>query len=236
MVLVMANTESSNIEMLNVKMPEMDDLEWIFYIMQGIPVTIGYALLSTIFGVFFGLLLALLNTSNVKLFRYFVAIYISIIRGTPLLLQISIVYFALPSLPGIEITAFEAGILALSINASAYLAEIFRAGINSVDEGQLEAAKSLSVPYHMTMIDIILPQAFRNTLPAIVNEIINLVKDSSLIAIIGVADLMRRAQIIAAEQYSYFAPLLVAGACYYVIIAILSLLARRLEEYTDAEN
>ena len=110
------------------------------------------------------------------------------------------------------------------------------AGIKGVDRGQVEAAKALGIPYYRMMRDIILPQAFVKILPSLVNEMINMVKESSIIAIFGEMDLMRRAQVIAAEQYQYMIPLLVAGLCYYIIVTLLSFLAGKIEEKVYAEN
>ncbi len=136
----------------------------------------------------------------------------------------------MPSLLNIEISAFTAGIIAFSMNSGAYVSENIRAGIESVDKGQFEAAKSLGIPYKLMMQHIIMPQAIRNILPSLVNESINMVKESSIISVIGEADIMRRANIVSAEQYTYFEPLLVAALCYYILVTILSLLAKLLEK------
>ncbi len=144
-------------------------------------------------------------------------------------MQLFFVYFALPSLLNIEISAFAAVIIAFSLNSGAYVSENIRAGIESVYKGQFEAAKSLGMPYKMMMQYIILPQAIRNILPSLVNEAINLTKESAIISIIGEADIMRRANIIAAEQYSFKEPLLIAALCYYIIVMSMNLLAKVLE-------
>jgi His/Glu/Gln/Arg/opine family amino acid ABC transporter permease subunit len=207
---------------------------WAFYIIKGVEVTLEYSVLSVIFGLVIGAVIALFRMSSYIPLKLFATFYISVIRGTPLLLQLSIVYFAIPGILGYRVSPFLAGIIAFSINSSAYIAEIVRAGILAVDKGQFEAAAVLKIPYLDMMKDIILPQAFRNMLPALVNECSTLIKESSLIAIIGEADLMRRAQIIAAEQYTYFEPLLVAGACYYILVLILNHFANRLEGSLNA--
>lgn len=200
------------------------------YIPAGIIVTLKYALLSVFFGLIIGTILSLCRLSSSNLLKSFATVYLSILRGTPLLLQLSIVYFALPALIHIEISAFTAGIIAFSLNSGAYVSENIRAGIESVDKGQFEAAKSLGMPYRVMMQHIIMPQAIRNILPSLVNEAINMVKESSIISTIGEADIMRRANIVSAEQYSYLEPLAVAAICYYIIITILSILARLLEK------
>jgi His/Glu/Gln/Arg/opine family amino acid ABC transporter permease subunit len=207
----------------------LPEYKWVFYIVNGTLVTLQYSLLAVFFGLCLGLMLALAVLGSNFYLRFLAYSYISVIRGTPLLLQLSIVYYLLPVVTGYNISVFAAGILAFSVNSGAYVAEIIRSGIQSIDKGQFDAAKALSIPYWRMMLDIILPQALRNILPALVNEVVNMVKESALIATLGEVDIMRRAQLVAAEQYSYFAPLLVAAACYYIIIQVLSLLAMFLE-------
>jgi ABC-type amino acid transport system permease subunit len=126
-------------------------------------------------------------------------------------------------------TAFEAGVLAFSLNSGAYVSEHIRAGILSVDRGQFEAAASLGISYFSTMKDIILPQAIKNILPSLVNESIDLLKESALVSTIGEMDLLRRANVVAAEKYIYFEPLLMVAAVYYVMVMVLSHFAKVLE-------
>lgn len=197
---------------------------------QGMLVTLQYALISVFFGLIIGTILSLFRLSSSKILKAFAICYLSVFRGTPLLLQLFIMYFAMPSLLNIEISAFTAGIIAFSMNSGAYVSENIRAGIESVDKGQFEAAKSLGISYKLMMQHIIMPQAIRNILPSLVNESINMVKESSIISVIGEADIMRRANIVSAEQYTYFEPLLVAALCYYILVTILSLLAKLLEK------
>lgn len=199
------------------------------YIPGGILVTLQYALTSVFFGLIIGSTIALSRLSNYKPLHYFAYLYLSLFRGTPLLLQLFMIYFALPKVIGIDISAFVAGIIAFSLNSGAYVSENIRAGIESVDKGQFEAAKSLGFSYPQMMKLIIMPQAIRNILPALVNEAINMVKESSIISVLGEADIMRRANVISAEHYSYAEPLMVAAACYYILIMILSFLAKKLE-------
>ncbi len=200
------------------------------YIPGGILVTLQYALLAVFFGLVIGTILSLSRLSSNKLLRGFAIVYLSIFRGTPLLLQLFIMYFAMPALLGIKISAFAAGVIAFSMNSGAYVSENIRAGIESVDKGQFEAAKSLGMSYRLMMQHIIMPQAIRNILPSLVNEAINMVKESSIISVIGEADIMRRANIVSAEQYSYFEPLMVAAICYYILVTALTLLAKLLEK------
>lgn len=207
------------------------NLEWILYILSGSLVTLKYSLLCILLGLCLGVILALFKISSNFLLNCVANSYISIIRGTPLLLQLVFVYYALPQLLNINIDMFYSILIALSVNSSAYVAEIIRSGINSVDKGQFDAAKALSIPYLPMMRDIVLPQAMKNVLPALVNEVVNLVKESAIISIIGELDILRRAQLVSAERYDYFGPLIVAGITYYIIVSILVLFARRLEKH-----
>lgn len=208
----------------------------ILYIAGGIIVTLQYTLISVTFGFLLGALLALCNISHIRALNIFASAYVSIFRGTPLLIQLSLIYFAVPTLTGYQMSVFVAGIIAFSLNSAAYVSEIIRAGIGSIDKGQFEAAKALGVPYPYMMKDIILPQALKNILPALVNEAVNLLKESAIISVIGGADLMRRAQTVAAEQYSYFGPLLIASAFYYILVMLFSYFAKILENKLKAND
>lgn len=214
----------------------MLDSSSIYFIASGVFITLKYSLLSVFFGMILGVVIALMRVTRSCFLRVVAEAYISIIRGTPLLVQLSVFYLAMPSIIGSDISVFAAGIAAFSINSGAYLSVHIYAGIKGVDIGQVEAAKALGIPYYSMMRDIILPQAFVKILPSLVNEMINMVKESSIIAIFGEMDLMRRAQVIAAEQYQYMMPLLVSGLCYYVIVTMLSFLAGKIEEKVYAEN
>lgn len=138
------------------------------------------------------------------------------------------IYLALPQF-GVDISQFQAAFLAFGLNSAAYVSEIIRAGIQAVDKGQREAAEALGIPYRPMMLRIILPQAMRNILPALFNEFINLTKESAIVSVIGVTDLMRRAQITSAETYLYFEPLLFVGLIYYVLVMGLTVIGRLLE-------
>jgi His/Glu/Gln/Arg/opine family amino acid ABC transporter permease subunit len=199
-------------------------------IISGLGVTLQYAALSVFFGFLWGTVLALFKVSRSSILIFAAKFYTSLFRGTPLLLQLVLVYYATPSLLNLKITIFQAGIVAFSLNSAAYVSETLKAGIRAIDRGQFEAAHALGLPYGLTMRDIILPQALKSMLPALVNEMINMIKESSLISIIGGADIMYRAQRVAAETYTYFEPLLIAGACYYTVIMGLTFLAHRLEK------
>jgi polar amino acid transport system permease protein len=201
-----------------------------YFIFQGVFVTLKYSVTAVCLGLVIGTILAICKVVDVKLLRIFAHSYTSIFRGTPLLIQLSIIYFGLPGLLGIKLDVFAAGVIAFSFNSGAYVSEIIRAGISSVDKGQMEAAKALGIPPILRMKDIILPQAFRNILPALVNELINLVKESALISIIGEMDIMRRAQVVSAESFTFFTPMLTAAAAYYILVLIISSIAIALEK------
>jgi len=199
------------------------------YILEGIPITLAYTSVSLVFGFIMGAFLALFKVGDIKPLNWFAAIYTSVFRGTPLILQLSLIYFATPQLVGYDISAWQAGILTFSMNSAAYISEIIRGGIQAVDKGQMEAALSLGLSYPTIMKDIILPQAIRNILPSLVNESIDLLKESALISVIGGADILRRATVVANEKYIYFEPLIVAGFLYYVMVMILAAGAKLLE-------
>ncbi|HEY9881601.1 MAG TPA: amino acid ABC transporter permease [Leptolyngbyaceae cyanobacterium] len=199
------------------------------FIFAGILVTLRFTLLSALFGFALGTLLSLLKISSIKPLKWFAEFYTSIFRGTPLILQLALIYFATPQLIGYKISPIEAGVLTFSLNSAAYSSETIRAGIMAVDKGQREASMSLGVPYKLMMRDIILPQAFKNILPALVNESIALLKDSALVSTIGALDLMRRGMVVAAEKYLYFEPLIVIGIVYYIMVMVLTQGAQVLE-------
>lgn len=192
------------------------------FIIQGILVTLQFTALSALLGFIWGTILSLFKISTFKPLVWFANAYTSIFRGTPLLLQIALVYYATPQLTGYDIPALLAGVITFTLNSGAYISETIRGGILAVDKGQREAALSLGVPYRPMMLNIILPQAIKNILPALVNESIALLKDSALVSTIGVADLLRRAQIVGAEKYIYFEPLIFAGIVYYLLVMSLT--------------
>ncbi|MBW8309049.1 MAG: amino acid ABC transporter permease [Candidatus Paracaedibacteraceae bacterium] len=199
-------------------------------ILEGLEVTLKFTLLSLLCGLPLGIGLALAKLSRMKIIRFMANAYTSVFRGTPLLVQLGLIYYATPQLTGYTISTFEAGILTFALNSAAYTSEIIRAGIQSVDKGQWEAAQMLGLSRRQTIFGIIMPQAIRNTLPALVNEMIDLLKESSLVSTIGEADLLRQAQKVASEKYLYFEPLIIAAACYYIIVMLIAFLAKRLEK------
>ena len=199
------------------------------FILAGIPVTLIFTISSVLLGLVWGSALSLCKISGVKPLQWFSFAYTTIFRGTPLLLQLSLVYFATPQLTGYNITPYQAGVLTFTLNSGAYMSETIRAGIQAVDKGQAEASLSLGIPYWLMMWDVIMPQALKNILPALVNETISLLKDSSLVSTIGVVEILRAAQIVGANKYIYFEPLLFAGLIYYVLVMGLTYAASMLE-------
>jgi polar amino acid transport system permease protein len=173
------------------------------FLLQGALITLEVTILAVIFGTIVGTILGMGRLSKLLLLKIPSYAYIEFIRGTPLLVQIYIIYFGLPSM-GIDFPPFTAAVVALSINASAYIAEIVRAGIQSISKGQTEAARSLGMNVWQTMRYIILPQAFRNILPALGNEFIALTKESSLVSVIGIAELTRQGQYIISRTFKSF--------------------------------
>jgi polar amino acid transport system permease protein len=209
---------------------------YIPFILEGIWVTLKFVIVAIIFGFIFGSILALLKISHIKPLNWFADFYTSIFRGTPLILQLMIIYFAIPQLTGYDISPFLSAILAFGLNSSAYISEIIRAGIQAVDKGQVEAAQALGIPYRLMMKDLIFPQALKNILPALMNEFITLTKESAIVSTIGYLDLMRRAQVVGADTYRNFEPLIFVGLIYWVMVMGLTLIGKRVErklKYSD---
>lgn len=198
-------------------------------LLSGILVTLKFTLLSTVLGFIWGIILALIKISKFKPLAWLGIAYTSIFRGTPLLVQLFIFYFGTPELTGYSIPALQAAVLTFGLNSAAYISEVIRGGIVSVEKGQKEAALSLGIPYHQMMFDIIFPQALKHILPGLVNESIALLKDSTLVATIGVMDVLRGAQVIQNTTYLAFEPLILAAGIYYVLVMILTALASQLE-------
>ena len=202
--------------------------------LQGALYTIGLSLVSVLMGILIGLVLAFFRLSKAKILNLISTAYIELIRGTPLLAQIMLVKFGLYDLitakTKISIPDIAIGIIAVSLNSGAYVCEIIRSGISSVDKGQMEAGRSLGLSYFQTMKFIILPQALKNSLPALGNEFISLVKESSIVYFVGVADIMFAANTVKNATYETFGPYLIAAAIYFIITSVLSFLVKRLEK------
>ena len=170
-------------------------------LLQGLWMTIELTLVSLLIAAVLGLLFGLLSVSRTTFLRGISRVYIDIIRGTPLIVQVFFIYFGIPSALNMRLDAFIAGVIALSLNAGAYTAEIVRGGIQSIDKGQMEAARSLGLPYTMAMRRVVLPQAIKTMIPAIVNQCIITLKDSSLVSVIGLAELTQTGRLIIANNF-----------------------------------
>lgn len=199
------------------------------YILEGLRITLQIVLAAALLGFSLGIILTLFKISKFRLLRWFADGYTSVFRGTPMVLQLLIIYYGLPQIIGFEITAFPAAVIAFGMNSAAYISEIIRAGILAVDKGQSEASLALGIPYRPMMKDIILPQAMKNILPALMNEFITLTKESAVVTVIGAMDVMRRAYIVGGQTYRYFEPLLIAGIIYYILVMVLTILGKAIE-------
>ncbi|PFF15761.1 amino acid ABC transporter permease [Bacillus cereus] len=199
------------------------------YILKGLEVTLKIVAVSALAGFILGTLLSLCKIARIRALNIAADFYTSIFRGTPLVLQLMIIYFGVPQIIGYEIPAFLAAVLAFSLNSGAYMSEVIRAGIQAVDKGQTEAAMALGIPYGKMMRNIIFPQALKNILPALVNEFATLTKESAVVTVIGATDLMRRAYIVGGETFKYLEPLLFVGLIYYMLVIILTLVGKAIE-------
>lgn len=187
------------------------------YLIQGALITIEITLMAVGIGFFIGLFAGIARICRIKALRIIATIYADCIRGTPLLVQIFLIYFALPMLIHTQINPFVAAVTACAINSGAYVSEIFRAGIQAIDQGQFEAGHSLGLSWWQTMYHIILPQAFHNILPPLGNEFITMLKDSSLVSVIGFEELTRRGQLIIAQTYASFEIWMTVAALYLIM-------------------
>lgn len=207
-------------------------------LLAGAGVTIEITAIAVGLGFVFGLITSVCRLSGVKILNILAVCYVNIIRGTPLLVQIFLIYFALPMIIGERINPFVAAVAACSVNSGAYVAEIFRAGIQSVDKGQMEAGRSLGLSWMQTMRYIILPQAFKHVIPPLGNEFISMTKETSLVSVIGFEELTRRGQLIIAKTYGSFEIWLTVAFIYlimtFTIAQLVSYLERRFA--TDDRN
>ena len=196
----------------------------------GAGVTIEITAFSVAVGFFIGLFVGIARISQFKVLRVLAAIYADCIRGTPLLVQIFLIYFALPMVIGQRVEPFIAAVAACGINSGAYVSEIFRAGIQAIDIGQMEAGRSLGMTWWQTMYSIILPQAIRNILPPLGNEFIAMLKDSSLVSVIGFEELTRRGQLIIAQTYGSFEIWMTVAILYLIMTLAISRIVSLLEK------
>ncbi|HCU9940555.1 TPA: ABC transporter permease subunit [Staphylococcus aureus] len=206
------------------------------FFLKGIKITILISLIGVALGSILGAFVALMKLSKIKIISWIASIYIEILRGTPMLVQVFIVFFGITAALGLDISALVCGTIALVINSSAYIAEIIRAGINAVDKGQMEAARSLGLNYRQTMKSVIMPQAIKNILPALGNEFVTLIKESSIVSTIGVGEIMFNAQVVQGISFDPFTPLLVAAALYFVLTFVLTRIMNMIEGRLNASD
>ena len=198
-------------------------------LMQGLGLTLLLAAISLLIAMVLGILASLMGMSRNPILRGINKVYVAIIRGTPLLVQGFFIYFGITGVLNVKISAFAAGVIALSLNAGGYLSEIFRGGIQAVDPGQREAARSLGLSARQTTWRIIIPQAIRICIPSVVNQWCITIKDTSIISVIGLAELTKIGQQIIARTYQSFEVWIIVGAMYFIVIWLLTVLARVVE-------
>lgn len=196
----------------------------------GLAVTLEVTGAALVLAFALGAVIAVLKVLPCQPLRLLLDFYTSIFRGIPLIVLLFIAYFATPQLTGFKISMFAASVLTLGLNGSATVSETLRGGIEGVDAGQYDASRALALPYTTMMTRIIIPQALRSVAPALVNEVITVLKSSSLVATIGLMDMMRAAQSVQALTYRAFEPFIVVAVIYYVIVMCLTAVARVLEK------
>jgi polar amino acid transport system permease protein len=197
-------------------------------VLEGLKVTLQVFILTLVLSIPLGVIVSLGRLSKNKILNKVTGFYVLIMRGTPLLLQIVFIFFGLPVI-GIAFDRFPAAILAFTLNYAAYFAEIFRAGISSIDEGQYEGAKVLGFPQKYIFFRIVLPQALKRILPAAANEVITLVKDTALVYVVGLDELLKIGKIASNTEASLM-PLLIVGIIYLLLIAVFTELLKKLEK------
>ena len=208
---------------------------WDVFLVKGVSVTLALSAITVVFGAVLGALLALMRRSHLGVIRFLVTAFVEFIRGTPMLLQLYVGYFIVPLLfPALEIGTFASISVALVINSGAYVSEIIRSGIQAVDIGQTEAARSLGLTKGMTMRKVVLPQAVKNILPALGNEFVTIIKETSLASTFFVGDLMTSYLIVKGATYLAFESLIIVGIIYFLLTFTLSKLVgayeRRLKQ------
>ena len=202
------------------------------YLTNGLKVTLEVTFFAVLIGIVLGLLVAVVRstyakTGKMKIGSFLCGIYITVIRGTPVVVQLLIIYFVV--FGSVKIDKSLVAIMAFGLNSGAYVAEIFRSGIMSIDDGQFEAGRSLGFSYGKTMLYIIMPQAFKNVLPALGNEFIGLLKETSVAGYIAIQDLTKGADIIRSRTYSAFMPLIAAALIYLVLVMVFTFFVQKLE-------
>ena len=209
------------------------------YIVTGLGNTLLITLFAIIIGIVLGALIAIVRTIHdqnhkLKILNFICKLYLTIIRGTPAMIQLLIIYYVI--FASVNIDKILVAVVAFGLNSAAYVAEVIRSGINSVDKGQFEAGRSLGLTYKQTMLSIILPQAFKNILPALCNECISLLKETAISGYIGLTDLTKAGDIIRSQTFEAFIPLIAVALIYLVIVMILTVGVNKLERKLKNDN
>ena len=217
-------------------------LENIVFLLKGAGVSLLIAVCTLVIGLILGTIIAAIRVGKSKIIKALFVVYVEIVRGTPMLLQIAIFYLGIPYLYQqitnhyLPVNPLVMGIIAIGLNSGAYLSEVIRAAINSIDRGQWEAGKSLGLRRNKIMSKIILPQAYKRVIPPLVNEFIVLIKDSSLISTIGVIELMKSAGVLTNHYYDLFTPLIGAAIIYLIMTLTVSYFANRWERKLNTND
>ncbi|MBP3205585.1 MAG: amino acid ABC transporter permease [Lachnospiraceae bacterium] len=196
-------------------------------LLSGISVTIKVSLLAVVIGILIGMVIAMCNLSRHKLFRIVGGIYTDVIRGTPSVTQLMIIYFVI--FASVHLDKWIIAAIAFGVNSGAYVSEIIRAGIMSIDKGQTEAGRSLGLNAFQTMSHIVIPQAIKNIFPALCNEFIVLIKETAIVGYVGLMDIQKAGDFIKSATFIAFMPLVGTAVIYYVLIKILTLILKRIE-------
>lgn len=223
-------------------MYDMYLLDYSDIFIKGTGVTLLLSVVAVTFGFIIGFIACLGKLSKTKILNWIANVYIEVIRDTPLIVQLSIIYFGIPNITGIKYpdffgfgSEFTAGAIGLTLNSGAYIAEIMRAGIQAVNKGQMEASRSLGMSYWQSMRYVIVPQAMKNILPALANEFVSLVKETAIVSTVGIMDLMSVAGAVKNTTFKAFGPYMFAAGIYFVITFTLSKLISRFESKSAAK-
>lgn len=198
-------------------------------LLKGLELTIFITVIGMFIGFFIGGILGFFSISKSKILTTISRWIVDVVRGTPIIVQSFFIFFGLPNLLDMKINAVVAGIATISINSGAYMSEIFRGGILSIDRGQMEAARSLGVPYKNSMLKIIFPQAIKVMIPSFVNQFIISLKDTSILSVIGIQELTQSGEIIIASTFKAFQIWTIVAIMYFILIKCLSILSRKIE-------
>ena len=206
--------------------------KYLIYYVYGLRYTLKLAVCVIILGILSGIIFGLMRVSRNKILSMFSAAYVNFIRGTPMLVQVYIVYYGL----NLNISSFMAGVIALTVHSSAYIAEIVRSGIQAVDKGQMEAARSLGQSHSQGMLLVVIPQAIKNILPALCNEFIVVIKNTSIVSVIGIQELMYNTDTIRSLTYLSFEPLIIVAVIYFILTYIIKQLVAIFERRLKASD